>query len=512
MTQDLYGYDEMPYPSAPYPYSHPDHLATIAKLFGLHASDPASARVLEVGCADGANLIPMAATLPDGQFVGIDLSARQIASGVQAIDDLQLTNVRLLQQNLDDWKTNETFDFIIAHGFYSWTPRETRDQLLTFCRQRLTPRGIAFVSYNVLPGWQDRLAIRHWLQAELAGDESKESIRMERVRDLLTRLEKTLQSSRSPRDEELVREVGQLLRWSPEYLRHDLLEDFNQPASVSEFFDHVESHGLKFFAEADLATMVGADLPQEFVRGFASLASTVRAREQMIDLMTRRPFRQSLLCRAEDRPAGQLQPAAVESMFVVSLLRPLDPCTLAELPSRMEQGGGIVFAAKSGFRLTVRNAVHAAALLELAEMWPMGERVATLLERSFRAWSTVARSNDSVDVEGFCALVLAVFLERTVELHTIRPLLEPRAGVRPCTTELVQWQVKCQEWVTNLRHDVVPLDESLKRLLPCLTGKSDRGAILGQLQQMDVELNGELLEKQLVRCARLGLLRSEPAR
>lgn len=57
---DPYGYDEFPYPSAPYPYTHPDRLATLATLFGLETAAIEDSRVLEVGCADGANLIPMA--------------------------------------------------------------------------------------------------------------------------------------------------------------------------------------------------------------------------------------------------------------------------------------------------------------------------------------------------------------------------------------------------------------------------------------------------------------------
>ena len=38
-------------------------------------------RVLELGCSMGANIIPMAEDLPESQFVGIDLSAKQVKLG-----------------------------------------------------------------------------------------------------------------------------------------------------------------------------------------------------------------------------------------------------------------------------------------------------------------------------------------------------------------------------------------------------------------------------------------------
>lgn len=72
-------YDEVPYESYPFAQTHPDRLATVATLLGLRPAPVEQCRVLELGCAGGGNLIPMALTLPESTFVGIDLSARQIA-------------------------------------------------------------------------------------------------------------------------------------------------------------------------------------------------------------------------------------------------------------------------------------------------------------------------------------------------------------------------------------------------------------------------------------------------
>ncbi len=147
-------YDETPYPSAPYPQTHPSHLAVIGRLFGMQPSDPANCRVLELGCADAGNLIPMAANLPDVEFVGVDISSRHIADGQELIDQLGLTNIRLLRQSiLDIGPSLGVFDYIIAHGVFSWVPAAVQEKILEICRQQLAAQGIAFISYNTYPGW-----------------------------------------------------------------------------------------------------------------------------------------------------------------------------------------------------------------------------------------------------------------------------------------------------------------------------------------------------------------------
>ncbi len=90
-------YDEVPYASHAFPQTHPNTMATVATLFGMTPAPVTNCRVLELGCAAGFNIIPMAAALPDSRFVGVDLSSRQVAEGQEAIKALGLTNVELRQ-------------------------------------------------------------------------------------------------------------------------------------------------------------------------------------------------------------------------------------------------------------------------------------------------------------------------------------------------------------------------------------------------------------------------------
>ena len=116
----MYHYDSLPYASDPFAETHPQTLAMLAQLLGLAATPPTACRVLELGCAGGGNLIPMAWHLRDSQFVGIDLEQAQIDTGRALIDELGLCNIELRQGDIatlgDDLGT---FDYVIAHGVFS---------------------------------------------------------------------------------------------------------------------------------------------------------------------------------------------------------------------------------------------------------------------------------------------------------------------------------------------------------------------------------------------------------
>ena len=153
MTTDT-AYDHVPYPGHPHAETHPNRLAAIARLFGVDAPAVATARVLEVACGDGGNLIPIACSLPGARCVGFDLAPTAIERGRARIAQLGIANARLEVADLTTVGTAfGTFDYVIAHGLYSWVPRPVRDALLALVRDSLSPNGVALMSYNTYPGW-----------------------------------------------------------------------------------------------------------------------------------------------------------------------------------------------------------------------------------------------------------------------------------------------------------------------------------------------------------------------
>src|SRR4051794_32917337 len=88
-------YDELPYDDHVFAYTHPATLATVAALHGLDPPQVDRCRVLDLGCAAGANLLPAALALPGSEFVGVDLSPVQVDRGRAAVAELGLANVAL---------------------------------------------------------------------------------------------------------------------------------------------------------------------------------------------------------------------------------------------------------------------------------------------------------------------------------------------------------------------------------------------------------------------------------
>src|SRR5262245_44043390 len=157
-------YDELPYESNPFAETHPDALATAATLFGLDPPLVEACRVLELGCASGGNLLPMAEALPGSHFVGLDLSRCQIEDGRQIVQALGLPNLELCHLSITDVGPDfGPFDYILCHGVYSWVPPAVQDKILEICSRHLTPQGVAYISYNTYPGWRAKAILRDLL-------------------------------------------------------------------------------------------------------------------------------------------------------------------------------------------------------------------------------------------------------------------------------------------------------------------------------------------------------------
>ena len=157
-------YDEVEYPSRSFSQTHPARAAAIGTLLGMTPPSPASCRVLEVGCGSGWNLIPMAAALPEARFEGFDLAQSAIESAKRDAASLGLSNLRFEHLDLMNLPADfGQFDYIIAHGFYSWVPAPVRLKLLDLCQKHLAPNGLAFVSFNAYPYARLRLMWREMM-------------------------------------------------------------------------------------------------------------------------------------------------------------------------------------------------------------------------------------------------------------------------------------------------------------------------------------------------------------
>lgn len=315
-------YDSVPYPSYPYPKLQPARLAAIAHLFGLSTQPASTARTLEIGCAAGGHIIPLAAAAPDATFVGIDVSPVQIGHGLARIARLGLTNIELQCRSVTDLGPEHgSFDYIVCHGVYSWTPDAVREAVLQVCRERLAADGVAVVSYNVLPGWRMLQIVRDCAILH-AGAEETEVGRAGQVRQLLDIFKKHTRENTSYGL--IWRNEAQRMRNLPDaYLAHELFEEDSSPCTFRQFAAAATRHGLAYLGETDIMAMI----PEAMVPDAASVirdlsGSEVLAAEQYIDMMSGRTFRQTLLVHEASKPAidRSLDPARIAGLHILAAL------------------------------------------------------------------------------------------------------------------------------------------------------------------------------------------------
>ena len=313
-------YDELPYINKAFPQTHPDRLATLARLFGLEPPDLGTCRVLELGCASGDNLIPMALELPNARFVGIDLSARQIDEGQRQVRALGLANIELRRFNIADVDASwGKFDYIVSHGIYSWVPAPVRQKLLAICRDNLAANGVAYVSYNTLPGWRMRGMIRDMMiyhAMSFPGAVAK----VRQARGLIDFLAQSAPTN-SPYGMTLRQEVDAIKNEPDAYLFHEHLEEVNEPFYFYQFAEAAAAHGLDYLAEADLNEMLVSSLPPKVAETLRRIATDNIRMEQYMDFVRNRMFRQTLLVYRGAAIRRNLDGRALKGLLVNSGVR-----------------------------------------------------------------------------------------------------------------------------------------------------------------------------------------------
>lgn len=290
-------YDDKVYTSNAFYYSSPGHLRASAHLYNLDSVPLENARVLELGCAGGGNLLPFAAAYPNAHVVGVDLSSVQIEQGQQVVQALGLKNLHLKAMSLTDI-TPETFgqfDYIISHGVFSWVPPEVREAMMRIVRDSLSPNGIAYISYNTYPGWKAGDIVRDAMLLH-SHSASNEQEKLASAKAMLNLFSEGIAQS-NPLAPSLRAAVENLRKYSDYYIAHEYLEIFNNPCYLLEFVNMADQHELTHAGDADpyreLSATYGANV--QLNHSLVALGQGREVRQQYLDFAVGRNFRKSLL-------------------------------------------------------------------------------------------------------------------------------------------------------------------------------------------------------------------------
>ena len=297
-------YKELGYKSYPFPFTTPAYLEAYGTLVGLNTPPAKTARVLELGATYGGNIISQAVHNPEATFVGIELSQDQVEKGNKIISDAKLDNVSLIQGNIMNFdETLGTFDYIIAHGFYSWISDEMKDKLLDIISNHLADNGIAYVSYNTYPGWHTMEEVRQlMLFANRGHDEltHKEKVLRGKTVGSLVGSQILNYDNLKERNSKFLGALRSVMQKDDYYVGHDHLEPHNDPCYFYQFNDHLKAHNLAYVCDADLTLSMVRTYDESIDDKLEKLAPNSQAdQEQYLDFMLDTTFRKSIICKAD---------------------------------------------------------------------------------------------------------------------------------------------------------------------------------------------------------------------
>ena len=296
-------YKELGYKSYPFPFTTPAYLEAYGTLVGLKPPTAKTARVLELGATYGGNIISQAAHNPEATFVGIELSQDQVEKGNKIIGDAKLDNVSLVQGDILNFdESMGTFDYIIAHGFYSWISDEMKDKLLDIISHHLADNGIAYVSYNTYPGWHTMEEVRQlMLFANRGHDESthKEKVLRGKTVGSLVGAQILNYDNLKERNSKFLGALRSVMQKDDYYVGHDHLEPHNDPCYLYQFNDHLKANNLAYVGDADLTLSMVRTYDESIADKLEQLAPNSQAdQEQYLDFMLDTTFRKSIICKA----------------------------------------------------------------------------------------------------------------------------------------------------------------------------------------------------------------------
>ena len=468
-------YDEVYYPGHVYGHTHPNHLATIGAVYGMQPAPVERCRVLELGCGVGGNLLPMAFQYPDAEFIGVDLSGATIERGQRNIGTLGLSNIKLLHCDIMNVDASfGQFDYIIAHGVYSWVPPAVREKMMTIFKQNLAPRGICYVSYNAHPFSHLRDMVRDMMQYHTRRLTSMKE-KVGQARAILKFLSDGSKAN-SVHGAVMRDQCNRVLKAPDELLFHDDLDEGAEAFLLHEVVEEAGRQGLQYLSDADFSRRYLAGYSEEVRATLQRFPETeFAARDQYQDFIDGNGFRRTLLCHDSISLSRQIDLDFVTRFHLLSTTGPVHPDGCVTDDSAME------FENQDGSRVTVTNPLLKAAHLCLGRAWPHALSFGELLDGA-RALLGGRRADDDQRVLTEAMFILACSGE--VSFLVSRPFLLKEATDRPQASLLARKQAQAGPLVTNLLHQPVQLEDDRTRdFLQLLDGARTVDEIVAEMTE-----------------------------
>lgn len=491
-------YDEVPYTSYPFAQTNPELLQGIARLFGLNTPDPRKARILEIGCASGNNIISIASAYPQSTCVGLDYAARQIEGGQRVVKEMGLKNVELKHLSvMDVTKDLGEFDYILCHGVLSWVPPEVQDKILEVCRANLSRDGVAYISYNTLPGWNAVRSAREMMLYHTAHYETPAE-KAAAGRQILKFAGDAMRALGNPGAKVMDRELEILNQQADYYLLHEHLEENNYQFYFHQFMAMAARHDLQYLAETSLEKMFSGNFSPEVAQVLATSTDIVRT-EQYMDFLYDRRFRSTILCHSDRILDRNIKPERIKDGFVQGRFNYPDNFQEHDL----SRGEALQFTSTAGMTVTVADAAVLAMLQALQESAPGRIAITDLVDRTAARLKKVKHpmsGNKETLADAVHQYLLRYLFIGGVYFFSQPATFCTTLSKKPVASPAVRYQAARLGWVGNLRQEHLVTTPFDSKLLPLLDGTRDTEALCKdmmphfQLKELVLNENNQTVE------------------
>lgn len=474
-------YDDTLYRSDPFVKTHPEHLASLGILFGFTPVNPLQCRVLEIGCAMGGNIIPMAMNYPDSEFVGIDISSNQINIATNQAASIGLKNIKLLNisiEQIDD--SFGKFDFIICHGVFSWVPPQIQQKILDVCQKQLSEFGIAYISYNVHPGWHIKNIVKDLMRLR-----SQNSTLEDKVSDAKKVVE--LYSSYDLPLKNVFNKQLETLNTVPNhYILHEHLADYNIPFYFYDFINLAKRNKLTYLCDASFSENFISSLPETLQQQILDMSDDRTMVEQYYDFAVGRTFRSTLFVHDQHRINPIVETQRIRLLSLIGDLK------IKDTSYNLTDNSDVVFTSKNTTspELTACIPITKAALKCLEESWPCSLNFNDLFQLSYQKLGLSIETRDQQilekDIQQLCDDLTTAYQSNSLRLFRINPpLCVNQASDKPIVSPLIAQQVKDKhEIFTTQHHESLSLDDNLKNIIPFLFGTNTQVELVNIVNQL----------------------------
>ncbi|MCV6636520.1 class I SAM-dependent methyltransferase [Candidatus Albibeggiatoa sp. nov. NOAA] len=472
--------DELPYTSQAMPYTHPQHLATIGQIFGMQAAQPR--RILELACGDGSNILGIAQSMPKTECWAIDKSETKIVQAQKVADKAKLHNVTLKAMDILEVDSSlGQFDYIIVHGIYSWGSAEVKQKILQLCKQLLSEKGIAYVSYDTTPAGDSRRIVRQMLRYHSMGMKDSQQ-RLDQLHALFKFLIAANRETNTAYSL-MLQEEYQIFQQLPHpELYLDYIDADNEPVLFTEFMQRAHDQELDYLGDAFFKTMLPQNLSADVQQNLAAFEQNILQQEQYMDFARNRRYRHTLLVHKD---------ITLERNLDVSLLKDFYLCCDFQV-KQVEDA--IHFVGTHG-TVTTENPAAQKVFTYLGQQYPRFVKVDELLENT----------GTQSEAQTIFETLFSCCMQGVIELHHESAPYTAEINEQPFASPLARAQAELGlTRVTNLRNEPVDISSNVicLHLLPYLDGQHNQSDLKRLIQygidqkkyRLDVNRDGQQVE------------------